>query len=130
MKAIFLVANVTPVYYLRVEPGHYDNPGDTPGFCDDGNRDQYRAQYLAGLMASSSPQINLDSYPYETVVWKDDTGYRQQVLAIVKAQRTLFRRAIARLEDSDRAIKSAPLPAFPEQDGSVLVQTGFSKPLD
>jgi hypothetical protein len=152
VKAVFLVAGDTPVYYLRVQPGNYDNPGDAPGFCDDGNRDQYRAQYLARLMANSSPEIKLDPYPYATIAWKDGTDYRQQLLAIVEKQRTLFRRAIAQLEDSARALtpgetetlkprievlirdhranKSAPLPAFPEQDGSVLVQTSFTKPLD
>jgi hypothetical protein len=137
---------------LRVEPGNYDNPGDAPGFCDDGNRDQYRAQYVAALMANSSPQIKLDPYPHATVVWKDDTDYRQQVLAIVEAQRTLFRRAMTPLEGSaraltpvatetlkprieilirdDRANKHAALPASPEQDGSVLARTNFAKPLD
>jgi hypothetical protein len=152
VKAIFLVAGDTPVYYLRVEPGNYDNPGDATGFCDDGNRDQYRAQYLTALMANSSPQIKLDAYPYATIVWKDDTDYRQQVLAIVEAQRTLFRRAITPLEGSARALtpdetetlkprieilirdhranKSFPLPALPEQDGSVLVRTIFTRPLD
>jgi hypothetical protein len=152
VKATFLVAGDTPVYYLRVEPGNYDNPGDAPGFCDDGNRDQYRAQYLARLMANCSPQIKLDPYPYATIAWKDDTDYRQQLLATVEAQRSLFRRAIASLQNSactlppvetealkprievlirdDRANKSAPLPALPEQDGSVLVRTDITKPLD
>jgi hypothetical protein len=152
VKAIFLVAGDTPVYYLRVESGNYDNPGDAPGFCDDGNRDQYRPQYLARLLANSSPQIKLDPYPYATIAWKNDTDYRQQVLAIVEAQRTLFRRAMAPLQDSaraltpvetetlkprieilirdDRANKSAPLPALPEQGGSVLVRTNFTRPLD
>jgi hypothetical protein len=152
VNVVFLVAGTTPVYYLRVEPGNYDNPGDAPGFCDDGNRDQYRAQYVAALMANSSPQIKLDPYPHATVVWKDDTDYRQQVLAIVEAQRTLFRRAMTPLEGSaraltsvetetlkprieilirdDRANKSAALPALPEHDGSVLARTNFTKPLD
>ena len=30
----------------------------------------------------------------------------------------------------ERANKSTPLPALPEQDGSVLVRTSFAKPLD
>jgi hypothetical protein len=152
VKAIFLVAGDTPVYYLRVEPGNYDNPGDAPGSCDDGNRDQYRSQYLATLMAISAPQIKVDPYPYATIAWKGDIDYRQQVLAIVEEQRSLFRRAIAQLQDSgraltpvetetlklrieilmrdDRANKSASLPVLPEQDGSVLVRTNFTKPLD
>jgi hypothetical protein len=67
VQAIFLVGGDTPVYYSRVEPGNYDNPGDAPGFCDDGNRDQYRAQYLVRLLANSSPQIKLDPYPYATI---------------------------------------------------------------
>jgi hypothetical protein len=67
VKAIFLVAGDTPIYYLRFESGNYDNPGDAPGFCDDGNRDQYRAQYLVRLLANSSPQIKLDPYPYATI---------------------------------------------------------------
>jgi hypothetical protein len=152
VKAIFLVAGDTHVYYLRVQPGNYDNPGDAPGFCDDGNRDQYRAQYLGRLMANSSPQIELDPYPCATIARKDDTDHRQQLLAIVEGQRTLFRRAIAPLEDSaraltrvetetlkprieilihdDRANKSGPLPALPEQGGTVLVQTNVTRPLD
>ena len=94
----------------------------------------------------------VDPYPYATIAWKGDIDYRQQMLAIVEAQRSLFRHAIAQLQDSgraltpvetetlqlrieilvrdDRANKSASLPVLPEQDGSVLVRTNFTKPLD
>jgi hypothetical protein len=87
-----------------------------------------------------------------TFAWKDDIDYRQQVLAIVEGQPSLFRCAIVLLQDSgraltpvetetlklrieilmrdDRANKSAPLPVLPEQDGSVLVRTNFTQPLD
>jgi hypothetical protein len=36
-----------------VEPGNYDNPPDASGSCDDGNRDEYRAQYLNELIGFS-----------------------------------------------------------------------------
>jgi hypothetical protein len=152
VNATYLVGGDTPVYYLRVEPGNYDNPGDDPGYCDDGNRDQYRAQYLAKLMANASPQIKLDPYPYATIVWKEETDFRQQLLTTVEQQRNLFRRALAALQDSarvltpaetetlkprieiiihdERANKSIPLPALPEQAGTIVVETNFTKPLD
>lgn len=159
VKATFLVGGDTTVYYLRVEPGNYDNPGDAPGFCDDGNRDQYRAQYLARLMANPSPQLKLDPDPYATIAWKGETDYSQQLLATVEAQRTVFRRVVATLQESarvltpaetemlkprieilirdDRVNKSVPLPglpgqnATPGQDGAiVVVQTNFTKSLD
>jgi hypothetical protein len=158
VNATYLVGGDTPVYYLRVEPGNYDNPGDDPGYCDDGNRDQYRTQYLAKLMANSSPQIKLDPYPDARILWKGETDYRQQLLATVEQQRTLFRRTVAALQDSaqvltpaeaealkprieilirdDRANKSVPLPAPPQQNGTpeqagiIVVPTYFTKPLD
>jgi hypothetical protein len=152
VNATYLVGGDTPVYYLRVEPGNYDNPGDDPGYCEDGNRDQYRAQYLAQLMANASPQIKLDPYPYATIVWKEETDFRQQLLTTVERQSTLFRRAVAALGDSagvltsaeaealrpriemilrdDRADKSIPLPALPERAGTIVVQANFTKPLD
>jgi hypothetical protein len=152
VTATYLVGGDTPVYYLRVEPGNYDNPGDDPGACDDGNRDQYRAQYLGRLMASASPPIKLDAYPYTTIEWKGETDYRQQLLATVEQQSALFRRALAAVEDparvlgpgetetwkprieilvrDDRANKSVLLPAPPEQAGTVSVRTNFTRPLD
>jgi len=133
-------------------PAITTTPATPRGSCDDGNRDQYRSQYLATRMANSAPQIKVDLYPYATIAWKGDIDYRPQVLAIVEAQRSLFRHAIAQLQDSgraltpvetetlqlrieilvrdDRANKSASLPVLPEQDGSVLVRTNFTKPLD
>jgi hypothetical protein len=152
VNATYLVGGDTPVYYLRAEPGNYDNPGDDPGYCDDGNRDQYRAQYLSKLMANASPQIKPDPYPYATIVWKGETDYSQQLLATVEQQRILFRRAVAALQDSargltpaetetlkprieilirdDRANKSIPLPALPQQAGIIAAGTNFAKPLD
>jgi hypothetical protein len=158
VNATYLVGGDTPVYYLRVEPGNYDNPSDDPGYCDGGNRDEYRAQYLARLMANPSPQLKLDPYPYATIGWKGEADYKQQLLAAVGQQRTLFRRAVSTLQDSarvltpaetetlkprieilirdDRANKSVPLPALPQQDGTpeqtgvLVVQTYFTKPLD
>jgi hypothetical protein len=158
VNATYLVDGDTPIYYLRVEPGNYDNPGDDPAYCDDGNRDQYRAQYLAKLMANASPQLKLDPYPFATIVWKGEADYSQQLLATVEQQRTLFRRTVVALQGSaqvltpaeaetlkprieilirdDRASKSVPLPAPPEQNatseqpGIIVVRAYFTKPLD
>jgi hypothetical protein len=152
VNATYLVGGDTPIYYLRVEPGNYDNPGDAPGYCDDGNRDQYRAQYLSKLMANSSPQNKLDPYPDATIVWNGEADYKRQLLAAVEQQRTLLRRAVTTLQDSaqvltpaeaetlkpqieilirdDRTTKSASLPSLPQQVGTIVVPSAFSKPVD
>lgn len=158
VDATYLGGGDTPVYYLRVEPGNYDNPGDDPGYCDGGDRDEYRAQYIVRLMANSSSPLKLDPYPRATIVWKGEADYKQQLLAAIEAQRILFRRTVATLQDSarvltpseteslkprieilirdDRANKSVPLPAPPQQNGTqehagvTVVQTYFTKPLD
>jgi hypothetical protein len=151
LTATFLVGGDTTVYHWRVEPGNYDNPPDDPGFCDDGNRDQYRAQYLTRLMESSSSRISLDPYPQMTIEWKGETDYRQRLLAIAEEQRTEFRRAVASLQESGRVLtpaetatlkprleivirdertdRSALLPAVVENDGTVAVRPAFTKPV-
>ncbi|MFL6304578.1 MAG: hypothetical protein ACJ72H_13655 [Candidatus Sulfotelmatobacter sp.] len=149
--ATFLVSGETTVYYWRVEPGNYDNPPDTPGSCDDGDRDRYRAQYLSRLMESSFPRMSIDPYPQVTIVWKGEADYRQQFLAALQEQRSEFGRAVASLQESgrvlmpaesatwkprleivirdERADRSTPLPGVLENDGTVSVRSAFTKPL-
>jgi hypothetical protein len=151
LTATFLVGGDTTVYYWRVEPGNYDNPPDAPGSCDDGDRDRYRAQYLTRLMEPSFPPMSIDPYPRISIVWKDEADYRQRLLATVEEQRTEFRRAVESLQQSgqlltpvesaplkprleivvrdERADRSTPLPAVPENDGTVAVRLAFTKPL-
>jgi hypothetical protein len=150
-SATFLIGGETPVYYWRNEPGNYDNPTASPGACDDGNRDEYRAQYLNKLMDPWSPRIKLEAYPRTTIEWKGEADYRQQLNRIAEEQRTAFQRGIAFLQDTaqvltpseaaplklrlefvirdDRSRQSIPLPAISERDTTVLVKTAFSKPL-
>src|SRR5205085_263277 len=47
--ATFLVSGDIPIYYLRTQPGNYDNRLDVKGSCDYASRDDYRAQYLMHL---------------------------------------------------------------------------------
>jgi hypothetical protein len=154
--ATLLASGETAVYYLRVESGRYSrygySPDDDPGSCDDGNRDEYRAQYLTRLMRFSFPRITLAAYPPEvTIVWDGATAYKQQLIAEVEKQRTEFRRAVTVLQESEHALttaeaatlklrleivihdwradRSAPLPTVLEDDGTVAVRTAFTKPL-
>jgi hypothetical protein len=142
----FLVGGATPVYYLRVEPGNYDNPGDVRGCCDDGNRDEYRAQYLANLLG----QAFLSPYPHTMIDWKDESNYKERLLAVIETQRAKFRESVAALRESariltpaesealklrielvirdDRRNRSVPIPPVAESD--TVVRTAFSKPLD
>src|SRR5258708_12224525 len=94
LTATFLVGGDTTVYHWRVEPGNDDNPPDTPGFCDDGDRDRYRAQYLTRLMESSFPRISVDPYPQKTIVWKAETDYKQRLLATVHKHTAHFLRPL------------------------------------
>ena len=107
LTATFLIGGDTPVYYWRAEPGNYDNPPDAPGFCDDGNRDRYRAEYLTRLLFPSFPRITLDPYPEVHIEWKGETDYRQRLLAAVEEQRTEFRRALASLQEAGRVLNPA-----------------------
>jgi len=151
LTATFLVGGDTTVYYWRVEPGNYDNPPDVPGSCDDGNRDRYRAQYLAKLMQVSCPQVDLDPYPQLRIVWNGAIHYREQLIAAVEEQRARFHRAVACLQESglgltsneapvpkprlevvirdDRADRSAPLPAVLENNESASLRSAFSYPV-
>ena len=152
LTATLLAGGETTVYYWRVETGNYDNLPDSPSAHNDGNRDQYRAQYLAKLMRTAFPRISLDPYPQITIEWKDAAGYREQLLAAVAEQRTEFRRALASLQESgqvlapaetatlkprleivirdERADQSSPLPVVLANDGPVAVRVAFTKPLD
>lgn len=149
--ATFLVGGPTAVYYWRVETGNYDNPPDDPGYCDDGDRDRYRAQYLAKLLEFSSLKIPLDAYRDIAVEWQNEDQFRQQVLVAVEEQRDRFRGAVAWLHESERWLtaaeaaslqprleivirdwrsdRSTQLPALLGPDETVTVRTAFSRPL-
>lgn len=147
----FLVGGKTPVYYWRDEPGNYDNPTASPGACDDGNRDQYRTQYLNKLMEPWLPGTKLEAYPHRAIEWKGEADYRQQLITIPEEERIKFHSAVVFLQDTaqvltpseaaplklrleivirdDRSRQSVPLPAISERDTSIQVRTAFSKPL-
>jgi hypothetical protein len=151
LSATLLIGGDTAVYYWRTEPGNYDNPPDAPGACDDGNRDRYRAQYLARLMDPTFPRISPDAYPQVYIEWRSETDYRQRLLAAVEEQRAEFRRVLAALQDPGRALnpaeaailkprlevvirdgrtdRSIPLPEVLKDDGIVAVRTAFTQPL-
>jgi hypothetical protein len=153
VPATFLVGGDTPVYFLRTAPGNYDNPGDVPGGCNDGDRDVYRAQYLAKLMDSASARVNLDAYPFVSITWHDEADYKERLLAALEEQRALFERAVLALSQcpgqavsptetqslkprievvirDDRNDKSIALPMVLKQDETLAVRGGFTKPLD
>lgn len=147
-NATFLVGGDTPVYYWRVALGNYDNPSENPGACHDGNRDEYRAQYLNRMMRN--PRINLNPYPQVSITWKGEVNYRQELVAAVEEQRTVFHRVLASLRDSDRGLtlaevetlkprievkilderhdRSTPLPAV--LDATVSREAEFTEPLE
>ena len=151
-SATFLVGGDTTIYYWRIEPGNYDNPPDVAGFCDDGNRDVYRAQYLNKLMERSFPRISLDPYPQLTLTWNGDRHYSEQLITAVDEHRARFRRTVAWLLESgqvltpaeaaalkprleimirdERADRSVPLPAILEKDRTVAVRTALTTPLE
>jgi hypothetical protein len=152
LTATFLVGGETTVYYWRIEPGNYDNPPDFPGACDDGNRDQYRAQYLTELVGPSFPRISLNPYPQITIEWKGEADCRQRLIAAVEEQRAEFRRVVVSLQASgrfataaeatalqprievvvrdERADRSPSLPGVLENDRTIAVRAAFTKPLD
>lgn len=151
LTTTFLVGGPTMVYYWRLETGNYDNPPDDPGRCDDGDRDRYRAQYLAKLLEFSFPQIPLDSYPEIIIEWQSENQFRQRVLMAVEEQRDNFRRAVERLQGLGRLLmveeaaslqprleivirdqrsdRSTRLPALLDKDETVAIRTAFSRPL-
>ena len=151
LTAAFLIGGETSVYYWRNEPGNYDNPTASPGACDDGNRDQYRVQYLNKLMEPWLPGIKLDAYPHTAIEWKSEADYRQQLIGIAEEQRARFHSVVAFLQDTaqvltpseaaplklrlevvirdDRSRRSVPLPAVSEQETHISIRTAFSAPL-
>jgi hypothetical protein len=151
VTAAFLVGGPTAVYYWRVETGNYDNPPDDPGGCDDGDRDRYRAQYLAKMLEFSFPQIPLDPYREITIEWRNEDQFRQQVLTAVEEQRDHFRRAVAWLHEFGRLLtaeeaaslqprleivirdrrsdRSTQLPSLLDQDETIALRTACSRPL-
>jgi hypothetical protein len=149
LEARFLIGGETPVHYLRADPGNYDNPPDNPGYCDDGDRDKYRAQYLVEFPTPAWPKIALKSYPEVTIVWQGGDAYRSEFMRAVEEQRTLFRDAVVAIKDHGltaeeaaslqpraelvirdiRHDKSTPLPVI-NNDPSMEVVAAFRKPLN
>jgi len=151
LEAHFLIGGDTSVYYWRADPGNYDNPPDDPGYCDDGNRDEYRAQYLAKLLADAWPEIRLKSHPEVRIEWHGEDAYRRELIRAVEEQRTSFRRAVMFLKNDGRLLtadeaaslqpgleilirdkrsdQSMPLPVV-NHGSSIEVLTDFRKPLN
>jgi hypothetical protein len=146
-----LVGGETTVYYWRAEPGNYDNPPDVPGSCDDGNRDSYRAQYLARLMDPTYARISLDPYPSITITWKDAVAYKVGLMEALQERRAQFQRAVARLQESglllpaeipalkpclevvildERTDRSIPLPTLQPDEQNTSIRSAFSRPLN
>jgi hypothetical protein len=148
LSTTFLIGGETLVYYWRAEPGNYDNPPDARGACDDGNRDEYRAQYLIKLLPPF-PQIALEAYPQVILEWHDDVLYQEQFSLAVEKQQAQLRSLVTSLQQSqllrpspaalasprlevlihdERRDKSVPLPSV-RVDESVGIVAAFSKPL-
>ncbi|MDT8070536.1 MAG: hypothetical protein ROO76_20415 [Terriglobia bacterium] len=147
----FLISGPTDVYYLRLEAGNYDNPPDDPGACNDGNRDQYRAQYLNKLAESYCLNDAANAYPHVAIEWSGGSGYARQLRAALEHRRAELRSVVSCLHDQIRALtaeeagalkpkieivirderkdRSVPLPPVLENDPSVIVHSHFSKPL-
>jgi hypothetical protein len=149
VRATLLVSGETPVYYLRMEPGNYYNPPDATGYCDDGNRDRYRSQYLNEMLKPA--EANWNAYPYEIIEWRNEASYRGKLQDLVDRQRAKFFGLVAALRQSgaltsneaanlalrlemlirdDRAHHSSPLPELSEQELTVPVKSAFTPPLD
>jgi hypothetical protein len=147
--ATFLVNGEIPVYYLRVEPGNYDNPPDAAGYCEDGNRDQYRSQYLNEILKPAAARWS--AYPYETLQWRDEASYRGQLQELVDQQKAKFSMAVTSLLQSgrltagearnlhlrleivisdDRVNHSLALPELSQYELTVPVRAAFTPPLD
>ncbi len=91
LETQFLIGGETPVYYWRAEPGNYDNPPDTPGHCDQGDRDKYRAQYLNKLQEGSFPRVMLEAYLRIGIEWHGNVIYRKELNAAVEEKVADFR---------------------------------------
>ena len=98
----FLVDGEAPVHYWRAEPGSYNNWSDGRGTCDDGDRDQYRAQYLRSLMQFYLPNVDLESHREMHLTWEGEASYRRQIGVIVEEDRASFRRSVSVLQQSGR----------------------------
>jgi hypothetical protein len=149
IEARFLIGGETSIYYWRTDPGNYDNPPDGAGNCDDGDRDKYRAQYLANFPTIAWPKIEMKPYPEVTIVWQDQDAYRSEFVHAVDEQRTFFRNAVMALTDHGltteeaeslkphvevvirdyRSDQSTPLPVI-SSDASMEVVAAFRKPLN
>jgi len=152
LTATLLIRGDTSIYYWRVEPGNYDNPPESPGACYDGNRDKYRAQYLATLARSFPPRMPLDPYPLVIIDWKGEGDYRHRLLAILEDQRAQFNHVAASLKESEsvltsveaatlkphlefvirdeRANQSTPLPTVLESRDAAPIRRAFTPPLE
>jgi hypothetical protein len=150
LTATFLVGGNTPVYYWRKVSGNYGNRPDLAGACHEGNRDQYRAEYLNKLQFPFQA-MTLDSHPHIIIEWKGRASYRQELIAAVKERREAFRRVVASLQGSgnvltqaeaealkprleivirdERDDRSVALPSILENDETITVRTAFTQPL-
>jgi hypothetical protein len=141
LPATLLVPGETPVYYWRVEQGHYPGASDAQLRCDDGNRDEYRAQFLTKLLRFVPLQV--DAYPKITVEWRGGAQFQQQITSAVQEQMSELRNINASLQllfpslprpklevviDDERSDKSTALPAVKIDDAAKL-RVAFSDPL-
>jgi len=146
--AILLASGETPVYYWRAESGNYENPPDARVRCDDGDRDEYRAQYLTRLLGYVP--LRLVAYPTVQIRWLGGALLQPEPAEIVEKQMADLRSARASLQqlfpprapggaylpaphlelviDDRRQDKSIPLPV-PKLDETVEIRTNFSNPL-
>jgi len=103
-------------------------------------------------MQFTSPPITVDAYPQATIVWRGEASYRNEMLAAVEKQRSIFQRVVSALEGSgniltpaeaaalkprieitihdDRVDQSVALPSVFENDAMVVVRTTFTRPLE
>lgn len=149
LPATFLVGGETPVYYWRAEVGNYINPLDASASgCRDGNRDQYRLQYLRKIPGPFT-ETRLDAYPQVIIAWHGEQDYLTQIATAIRGMDSKFRAVIRLLKENGRLTaeeaaaleprlevriedrrrdRSVPLPKY-WSDYSENVRPEFSEPL-
>ncbi|MCU1284154.1 MAG: hypothetical protein JWO13_504 [Acidobacteriales bacterium] len=150
LPVTFLVGGKTPVYFGRLEHGNYDNPSDIPDACNDGNRDDYRAEYLNQFLQSPSQSINLSAYPTTSIAWRSEAMFKSDLIAAVKDEQAKFLRVTSLLREKGlltsaeaeglqpkievviqdyRNNRTAPIPTFTDNENALAVKSAFTKPL-
>ena len=146
-EATLLIEGQTPVYFFREERNDYINPAEMPS-CNYGNRDTYRAQYLAKLARLS---YMLEAYPTVYISWEGTDNYKHAVSEGIEKQwvrlhwvkedlkgaglltaeeaATLQPRQEVIISDH-RSSRAVPLPQVLEDRDGLSIRAEFTQPFD